>query len=816
MPDRDGSPPRTYLTDPAETPDLAGERVPFVSRSTPAERESDPGAPTSRPPRLLAAWTLLLFLLAFTLQLYSWHRLEGYQLADSVEYMERAHIVASGVQLSAEGAVRSFGFSTLLVPFFAVARWLGVEELLPVIHTVRLFQMLVGLGLLFLCMRLGARLGGRRAGYVAGIICAINPIFLQYSVSPVSGVAAAFFVALALDCLIERASFRRSVVGGVALGGAFLMAYQTILIILPLLGLVFLRDRFKHFRHLGGALVGLALGIAFQVTLDRWTYGVWGISIRNYLIENVCGVLASLMYKVGLQDTQLARDLYEANLALLGGQLGGDAELSAKGESLIWYLTGLPRMLVWPVLVVAVLGLFRCWLQASWRSSILALLFLVNAGVMSLKGASSFRLWLPLLPMLAPLVAWGWCALRGDGEEKPGRWRRVAGTLVLFGGLWLGLDALEQINTRKFGAYWEAASFANEAVGEEREAALAAGEEWTRPRLSSVYHWAVFGRCNADVDLVKLGHHVDEWQYLAEEMRTALLDELATCRWLLLHKPVLDIDERIASTVNEHFEVVASFWNEDGAPGLGDVRVLRSLDAAVPTARAWEGVRPRRLWELLEVDDPEAYRLEHELERDVPRALAFLEREENGELGKLWFLGFEYEALPGTGFGWITYHWWTDTGFDRDFWLVDRVLIVGDDHAWHNNHVPAHGQLPATEWKAGTLLREGYVLVPGSDPMGEDFRPLGGPWRRGDVLPATLWLKTIRFDERGNDSVALEPAARGAEEPLSLRFQLPPSPLLVSPEGYLCSRDRMILVGAFPLPVIPRYRLPDDGKPVPE
>ena len=60
-------------------------------------------------------WVLLLVL---SLQLFSWSSLEGYQLADSVEYMERARNLAIGQEVRVEGAVRSFGFSLLLTPVF--------------------------------------------------------------------------------------------------------------------------------------------------------------------------------------------------------------------------------------------------------------------------------------------------------------------------------------------------------------------------------------------------------------------------------------------------------------------------------------------------------------------------------------------------------------------------------------------------------------------------------------------------------------------------------------------------------------------------
>ena len=40
-----------------------------------------------------------------------------------------------------------------------------------------------------------------------------------------------------------------------------------------------------------------------------------------------------------------------------------------------WYLTNLPRMLVWPVIAFGVLGLFQAVKRASWQSTMLLFAF---------------------------------------------------------------------------------------------------------------------------------------------------------------------------------------------------------------------------------------------------------------------------------------------------------------------------------------------------------------------------------------------------------------------------------------------------------
>ncbi|MFT7486144.1 MAG: hypothetical protein ACI9F9_001998, partial [Candidatus Paceibacteria bacterium] len=221
----------------------------------------------------------LLLLLTALLQAISWANLQGYQLADSVEFMDRAFAVVRGEQLDTTGAVRSFGFSTLLLPFFALADWMGMNDMRLAVHAVRLFQMLLGLALVVSTVRLGARVGGRRVGYVSGLFVAANPIFLQYSVDPVSGVAAALLVATGLNRLIVRRSFRHSLIGGLMLGAAFMMAYQTLLIAMPLIGTVLLRDRLRVRHTWGGALIGFSVAVMAQIVLDKVTYNTWGISV---------------------------------------------------------------------------------------------------------------------------------------------------------------------------------------------------------------------------------------------------------------------------------------------------------------------------------------------------------------------------------------------------------------------------------------------------------------------------------------------------------------------------------------------------------
>ncbi len=795
--------------------------VRFVSRSSAPSPPLGVDAEGAPLPRLRERGPLFVLLLAVLLQAFSWYQLEGYQLADSVEYMERAQAFASGEELQASGAVRSMGFSSLLVPFFAVADALGVQDLRPVVHVVRCFQMLLGLLLVLACMRLGARLGGRASGLAAGVVCALNPAFLQYSVSPVSGVAAALGIALALDLLIERTTPKRAALGGLALGFAFLMAYQTLLISGAILLSLLLRDRWAHIRHVLAIVGGFTLGILAQVVLDKISYGSWGVSIGNYLIENVGGVTLAALVRAGLGDQAWVRDLYEAYVSHMDGAIGAAQEgKEASLQPLGWYFSELPSMLVEPVMAIGIVGLLRSWKQATWKSSLLLLPLLISVGVMSLKGSKSFRLWLPLLPMIAPLCGWGWGALVGALDGAWGRTRRLAGAALLIAAAVLGLRALLEVNTRRYGIYWEAIEFVNEAAAAERAEAESGGGEWQRQRVSAAYHWAVFGRGSADLGVFKLSQHLDEWDRLDVEQRERLLHELRTSHWVVLHDAVLSLHSELTTALNEQFEVASTFWDEDAERGLRDVLVLRNVSHE-DEAFAWSGRRARRMWEVVEASDPEVYRREQRLDRVLPVAQDFVGDEVGGRRERLTLLGWDYESLPSSDFGWITYHWYTPTGFEHDYSLIDRLTVPQMHSWWRNDHLPGRGFFPTSSWAPGSIVREGFVVLPGEDLFKDEFNPIGGDYRRGDLIPVTLWMKCRapmreeEAEEEDRSAPTLFPVAHGSDERLEF-FDAPglADDTFESPDGHLAMRDGLVRIGEFLLPVGERFRVPDDGRPV--
>lgn len=772
------------------------------------------------PPTLGDTATRWILLLAVLLQAWAWHRLSGYQLADSVEFMDRAFAVARGETLDTRGAVRSFGFSTLLLPFFVTAKAIGIEEMRWAVHAVRLFQMLLGLGLVFACMRVGWRVAGRRVGWWTGVFVATNPVYLQYCVDPVSGIAAAFFTALALNALIERRAVATSLGGGLLLGAAFMMAYQTLLIAVPLIGFVVLRDRWSARGTWIAAGLGLGLALFAQIVLDKLTYGTWGLSITTYVVENTGGVLFTFLAFVGLGEADWVRDLYQEFIGTMNPNDAVEVENRVRGnlQSPFFYLTNLPQMLVWPTLLCAGLGIARTFARRSWESLVLLALLALNVAVMSHKGSKSFRLWLPLLPLIAPLCAYGLAWLGGFELHRPGRWRRASIAVMAVTSILLGLSTLDTLNTRRYGAYWDAVEVVNAHAAKHRARAVAAGEPFEPETIGSAYHWAVFCRDSADVRVVKFQQHLDRWPELSPELRALVLAQLHELDWLVVHGTILELEPDLTAAINAEFEVVASCWDMDTDPGIRDVRVLRNLRRGPGAASPAESRAPLRLFDVVEAVDPEVYREEWELDEGLLVPQHFAGTGTDGSEERLTLLGFELEPLPGAGFHWITYHWYTETGLTRDYILVDRITSEKCPWAWQNNRVPGHGVLPTSTWSAGQVVREGYLLQPGRSPFdAEEFRPLGGSYRRGELMPAMLWAIGHSPPPEIHEHL-LRPLADEGGTLLDIRegvVALEESGLR-TPGGHILSPDGLVRVARFLLPVAPRYRWPDDGSPGPD
>ena len=176
-------------------------------------------------------------------------------------------------------------------------------------------------------------------------------------------------------------------------------------------------------------------------------------------------------------------------------------------------------------------------------------------------------------------------------------------------------------------------------------------------------------------------------------------------------------------------------------------------------------------------------------------------------------------TLPPQGLGWITYHWFSPTGLMHPYTFVDRITALDETNVWQNNHQPAWKALPSETWQPGTFLSEGCLVVPCHDPYdppNTEPRPIGGGYRRGDLIPVRLWYALLLYgDEAVRPPVILrrlDPVLRGPAKPT----QDLGDGTYETPDGTRFSDDAFVHVGTFFLPVIQVFRVPDDGRPVPQ
>jgi 4-amino-4-deoxy-L-arabinose transferase-like glycosyltransferase len=797
---------------------LPPKAVPQVG-APPATKSSDRSELSSRDPRLL-----LLLGLTAVLLVISWWREEGYQIADSVEYLERAHGIVLGHQLIDSQAIRSFGFSGLLVPLFALAKWFGLQDLVHVAHAAQVLQVLLALALVVVTARIGARLAGPSAGLAAAAVLGFNPIFLRWGVEPVSGIAAALFIALALERALGERRARDGAVVGLWLGLAFLMAYQTILVIGAIVGVLVLRDALRHRAYLGALCSGLLALVLLQCVLDRLYYGSFGISVWRYVLENFGTNASVLLEKLKLH--RLARWVYNQSYGT-GEQTVSYQEAVRIGDSPItsklppsWYFTHITQCLVWPALALTAVGFARALGRITWNGVLLTAVIVANVAIMSVKGSKEFRLWLPFLPMIAVLAGLGFATLAGP--PKPGRSLRWALVTLLLAGVGVA-GAIESwtTNTRRFGGFWRAMALVNDAAAQSlesrragwkpyREQQLAQGadpatlpEEVPHLRVAAAYHWSMFLRGSSLVELVKLPHHLDDWSIYTPEERQEDLDTLAGLDFFITHLPVLTLHHDLFAAVNHDFAVRGVFYDRVIYEGLGPIYVL---------GRRTGGPGELTFFDLDTQLSEQAFRERYDLHQDV----RFEHLGTRGQREELQFLGWEYTPLPGDGYAWITYSWRGGPFEAPDFKIIDRLTSPDGHNAWQNNHHPAYGVHVTSSWGEGWNLREGYLVVPEADPYqpGERYRRMGGEYRRGDLIPASLWLDVARMN--ADDSEVQE--RMDVVDPLSgtpVRSLTPPGAFPTA-QGYRLSLlDGMALVGSFFMPVHPRSRRPDDGHPVP-
>lgn len=765
----------------------------------------DTRLPEASDPTMIGTLALAVVLMAWT-----WSQLDGYQLADSVEYIHRARErVVDGV-LDPGRAVRSFAFSLPFVPLFWISEALGIDEPGCILPVARLMQMALALLTVLATGRLAARVGGTTCGRWAAALLAINPVFLRYAVSPVAGIAAALCFALGVERLLDPGRGRRALRGGAWLGLAFMLSYKSLLAILLLGLLLLLRDGPRKPARWGGLGIGLVGALGVQLVLDWIAYGRLGASVLGYLVDNIGAVVVSALIRIqwvpGARD--LARVLYQAQSDYRGYGFNRAEEswtlfLSQPPQ---WYLTELPQFLTWIGVAALALGLVAMVRRRRFDAWLVFLVVVGYLVVLSQKGDKSYRLVLPIASLFSTLVALGFSSLgesRLSGVLRRGVLRRGVPALAFVLCIPLGLVRLSQADLGRHGGYWRAGEFLDGVYPSSAE---------DSPRIGFAYPWAVFlrvgGGYSLDQSLVNLttwadvrprpeGEDPNEAFLKREAQEAEQRDEVRA--WLdgldglVTHLPEISRSAALLDEVSRRFSIEAAFYDPETQSGLGPVYVLKRVVEEDSEGRRFV----RTPSDSAGSSEPgPGSRIRFGFQDGTP-AIELVD----------WSL----EPLPG-GWSWLRYRWRGLAEMELDYRIADRLKAPDSVHSFQNNHDPAYGSRPTSTWNVGDVFEEGYLVVPGEEPFrpGSGFRPLGGPYRRGQVIPVSLWLEWSVRDGDPDPSQRLVPLVEGA-----VASTFPPE-VLWQRHGRQLSADSLWLIGRAWLGVHRDAWVPDDGRPVAE
>lgn len=776
----------------------------------------DPPAPhSSKPQAARGPWLWFLILGTLLMQGLSWEILEGYQTADSIEYVENAQALVRGHEVIDSIAIRSAFFPLLLTPPLWLADRFGLDDLRPLFWILRLLQIAIGVWVVLATVALGTRLGGSRSGLLAGWMIALNPVFLQYTVSPLTDLGAALCLAMGLMHLVGERDKRAGWRAGIWLGIGVIVAYKAIAIVAPIFLMLMLTERWRGRAHLIAFLKGIACCFLFQVLLDWATYGSPGHSLFLYMGANfgplagkffwvpgewIVGTipwLGQALLEFGGYLYTLSSQLGEGSHAVIGEQIRGRYPWD-------WYITTVRAWIVVPFGLCVLMGSLMALKQRA-RATLLPLAAAAfYLALISTKGWKDHRLLLVILPLLTAYGGWGLETLarwKGATKHRLGPAGIPIIITVMGLGAAIGLHKLVDRNTRKFSGYWEAMDW----VQRETEARLDEQPDAPPVRVASAYHWACFLRDGPGVVLEKLPHQIDGWDSLNDIQRRENLFAILRQDYLIVHMPVLTNPGHmnLMRAINRQFAVHAMFWNQKDFEDIGPVFLMK---------RRTGSSDEKNLFAREEDVDPRVYRQEHLLHR----ARVFV-RPELGE--EVWFLGYQYEVLPGDDHGWITlHHWCASEEIQADYAIVQRVTTVDETNSYQANFQPAWGAAPTNTWTRGTLVRESYPVMAAEEPFAweKPYRPMGGQYRRGDLMPAWLWLDYVTFDldpESGLPYIngRLKLARPGTTEPMRGPAQ---QDLRSMPGGFNWSLEGHVQVGGFLLAVPPDASLGSDGQPL--
>jgi hypothetical protein len=599
-------------------------------------------------------------------------------------------------------------------------------------------------------------------------LLAVNPVFLHYSVAPVTGIPASLCLVLALDAVFDEGGWRRGLRAGLWGGLAILFAFKSVMFVAIFGVALLVRERWRGRSVWLGYTTGLMIMLALQLALDRWIYGQWGASLGPYLVSNAFPIVGRWCWALGLK--RIGAWLY-TTAEELQGMAPSTIDYTLEGrqaQGRLWYFMHMPRVVVWPVLALGVIACVRAALRPAWKTTLVVVAIAVSVFVMSSKGSKNFRLLLPVLPLTALLGALGW-----DWMMQRGRAMHAAAIALLLSALPLGLYGLGRLNLGLYSGYWDAMEHVNRA-----ESSTPRSE--SKPiRVAAAFDWAIYLREAPRVTHSSLPFLLDQWSRLDVNERAAERDALDRLDYLLVHLPVIEKAPEVMAEIQPRFEVRAAFYDAQRNGPLGPVLVLGRREGRGPSFFDLSNSAPSRRSEPL----------------DGARApLTFFHRGSDGD-ERLTLLAVERERIAGTGLDWIEYTWRAETSFARDYRVVSRITGPGGVHLWNDRHDPAYGTLPMTAWKAGAILREGYLVVP--HVMSREHEDLRNTATEGGQTTSTAEMWIALIDERGS----VKPAARlelvraGESEPARAIL---PRDRFTTDDGLRFTRDWLTYVGSLP------------------
>jgi 4-amino-4-deoxy-L-arabinose transferase-like glycosyltransferase len=652
---------------------------------------------------------LLLIVLTIMMQVFSHVRSEGYNQGDTVEYLDIARTLHErGTMVSNAGIYRPPGFPLLLSTLYPIVEVLFGNDLRPVMALAKLMMAAIGVGLVLVTFRIGTHLGGRRAGLVAGLLVVANPVVMRFALDPIADPLAALLLALGVERLMVKGSRGRALAGGVLCGLACMVAFKAIPLVLLIAFILLLRDIGPRFGAWMSFLAGLLAMLAAQYALDRVVYGEWGYSIENYFWQSFGFLIPGWLFRLGFRS-QASQVLIWMQEELYNSQDHSTVVASVSHVQNLrtpptWYLTRAPRFfLVWSAVPFLLLGAWQCLRRPSWPRSIALAAVLGYLLVLSGKDSKAFRLWIPALPLLAPLCALGWEAIRGGGETPP--LRKYVAWGLLIATFALGIKTFERRGPRLLGGYWQAVTWLDERVARDvEESGDARVHEYasdygytTRFRSSPLLNEAHLPMPLAEFPDI----HPEEPEGVTER-RLEMMKVVFGLDWLVISEFVLRMHPQLRAVLNPHFTVEAAFLDDGHDDELGAVYVLRRADPELEGRRFFRIAAEGEAWS-------------GHLDFDAPPLVSFARKGKDGsvpapESEVIELLEFDYEKIPGTGLQWMNWTWRARTNAHSNYIVLCEATLDDGEEVVFEKQRPAYGLDGIYGWDEGELVSHGELM----------------------------------------------------------------------------------------------------------